>query len=102
MCIRDRDWLDAQLGAGAIYAQYASNGQVGYGFRYEAIGSYAVLAQVGAVSGHTELARLSLAKLENRRVATGTFAGAYGSVKGETSYTFDELEALFALMAMKP
>ena len=96
------DWLDAQLGAGAIYAQYASNGQVGYGFRYEAIGSYAVLAQVGAVSGHTELARLSLAKLENRRVATGTFAGAYGSVKGETSYTFDELEALFALMAMKP
>ena len=96
------DWLDAQLGAGAIYAQYASNGQVGYGFRYEAIGSYAVLTQVGAVSGHTELARLSLAKLENRRVATGTFAGAYGSIKGETSYTFDELEALFALMAMKP
>lgn len=96
------DWLDAQLGAGAIYAQYASNGQVGYGFRYEAIGSYAVLAQVGAVSGHTELARLSLAKLENRRIATGTFAGAYGSIKGETSYTFDELEALFALMAMKP
>lgn len=96
------DWLDAQLGAGAIYAQYASNGQVGYGFRYEAIGSYAVLAQVGAVSGHTELARLSLAKLENRRIATGTFAGAYGSVKSETSYTFDELEALFALMAMKP
>ena len=96
------DWLDAQLGAGAIYAQYASNGQVGYGFRYEAIGSYAVLAQVGTVSGHTELARLSLAKLENRRVATGTFAGAYGSIKGETSYTFDELEALFALMAMKP
>lgn len=88
------DWLDAQLGTGAIYAQYASNGQVGYGFRYEAIGSYAVLAQVGAVSGHTELARLSLAKLENRRIATGTFAGAYGSVKGETSYTFDELEAL--------
>ena len=83
------DWLDAQLGTGAIYAQYASNGQVGYGFRYEAIGSYAV-------------ARLSLAKLENRRIATGTFAGAYGSIKGETSYTFDELEALFALMAMKP
>ena len=79
-----------------------AQGQVGYGFRYEAIGSYAVLAQVGAVSGHTELARLSLAKLENRRIATGTFAGAYGSIKGETSYTFDELEALFALMAMKP
>ena len=55
-----------------------------------------------SVSGRTELARLSLAKLENRRIATGTFAGAYGSIKGETSYTFDELEALFALMAMKP
>lgn len=96
------DWLEARLQEGAVYAQYAANGQVGYGFRYEAIGTYAVLAQVGAVSGRTELARLSLAKLENRRIATGPFAGAYGSLKGETSYTFDELEALFALAAMTP
>lgn len=96
------DWLEARLQEGAIYAQYAANGQVGYGFRYEAIGTYAVLAQVGAVSGRTELKRLSLAKLENRRIATGAFAGTYGRIKGETAYTFDELEALFALIAMAP
>ena len=96
------DWLEARLNAGAVYAQYLPDGQVAYGFRYEAAGTYAVLAQVGALSGRTALSRLSLAKLENRRIATGEFAGAYGSLKdGETSYTFDELEALFALAAVQ-
>lgn len=95
-------WLAARLDEGGVYAQYTASGLVAYGFRYETAGTYAVLAQIGAVSGRTELARQSLAKLENRRIATGEFAGAYGSLKaGETSYTFDELEALFALSAMQ-
>lgn len=94
-------WLEAELSSGALYAWYGDGGAPLNGYRYEASGTYAILAQLGCETQRREMARLSMCHLESQRNRTGTANGAYGSTTGDVSYVFDEAEALLTWQMLR-
>ena len=95
-CTAALDWLETRMGQGAIYAAYTLEGVPAEGYMYESTATYALLARTALLCGRENLARMALARLEDRRCFSAPLAGDYGAVTDAQHYTFDLVQALLA------
>ncbi len=93
-------WLEDSLRQGPLYARYSSNGQVLPRYAYESTAVYALAVQIGQFTGHTELTRLALARMERMRCFEGALTGAYGQITDAAFYAYDALQPLLAWQSL--
>ena len=90
-------WLEDAVLNGTLWAAYYPDGTVPDGMAYDSTAVYALAAQIGMLSGREEMARIAMQRMNRLRCYDAPMVGAYGTIHDSTLYTFDTLEALFAL-----